>query len=181
MDYSKFVNAVLESDETTITEQVKVITSVLIKFLTVRLDADFHTSQDCAQNTLLIAIEKIREDKLTHPDAVINYLFTTAKHEYFKQVSKDREVKYEDLPEHHSSEPDQLKRLLDDEKMNLLKRCMEALKADYKKYIDYWFQNPEYETSVVADHFGISVNNAWTKKHRVINVLKECIEKKINF
>lgn len=178
MDYSKFVDAVIEKDEATITEQVKVITRVLIKFLTVRLDAPFHDAQDCAQNTLLIATEKIRNDDLTHPDAVINYLFTTAKHEYFKVLSKEREVNYDDLPEHHSDKPDQLNRLLDDEKMTLLKACMEALKADYKKYIEYWFQNPGYETAVVADHFDISVNNAWTKKHRVINVLKECLEKK---
>jgi RNA polymerase sigma factor (sigma-70 family) len=179
MDYSKFVNAILESNEAAIAEQVNVITPVLIKFLMVRLDATIHDAQDCAQNTLLIAIEKIREDKISNPDAVINYLFTTAKHEYFKKLSKDREVNYEDLPEHHSDPADQLNRLLDDEKMNILNRCLEALKSDYKKYIEYWFQNPDYETSVVADHFKISVNNAWTKKHRVINVLKECFEKKI--
>ncbi|MAL18620.1 MAG: hypothetical protein CL670_13050 [Balneola sp.] len=179
MDYSKFVEAVLDRDENAITDQVNVITPVLIKFLTVRLDASIHDAQDCAQNTLLIAIEKIREDKITNPDYVINYLFTTAKHEYLKQLSKDREVNYEDLPEHHFDKPDQLSRLLDDEKMSILTRCIEGLKADYRNYIEYWFQNPGYETSVVADYFGISVSNAWTKKHRVINVLKDCFEKKI--
>ena len=86
---------------------------------------------------------------------------------------------YEDLPEHHFDKPDQLSRLLDDEKMSILTRCIEGLKADYRNYIEYWFQNPGYETSVVADYFGISVSNAWTKKHRVINVLKDCFEKKI--
>ncbi|MEX0723129.1 MAG: sigma-70 family RNA polymerase sigma factor [Gracilimonas sp.] len=179
MDYSKFVGAVLENDEPVINEQVRVITAVLIKFLTVRLDASIEDAQDCAQSTLLIAVEKIRNDELENPDVVINYLFTTSKHEYLKLVSKEREVNYEDLPNHHSDKPDQLNRLVDKEKMNVLKRCIEALKVDYKKYIEYWFQNPDYETSVVADHFGISVNNAWTKKHRVINVLKECFEKKI--
>jgi RNA polymerase sigma factor (sigma-70 family) len=179
MDYSKFVDAVLDQDEITITQQVNVITPVLIKFLMVRLDASIHDAKDCAQNTLLIALEKIREDKITNPDYVINYLFTTAKHEYYKQLSKDREINYEDLPEHHSDKADQLSKLLDDEKMNILKRCIEDLKADYQKYIEYWFQNPGYETAVVADHFKISVSNAWTKKHRVINTLKDCFEKKI--
>ncbi|HET8865670.1 MAG TPA: sigma-70 family RNA polymerase sigma factor [Gracilimonas sp.] len=178
MDYSKFVKAVLENDQPVINKQVRVITAVLIKFLTVRLDALFEDAQDCAQNTLMIAIEKIRNDQLNNPDVIINYLFTTSKHEYFKLLSKEREVNYEDLPEHQFNKPDQLDRLVDNEKMSILKRCMEALKADYKSYIEYWFQNPDYETSVVAEHFGISVNNAWTKKHRVINVLKECFEKK---
>lgn len=179
MDYSKFVGAVLENNEPAINKQVKVITAVLIKFLTVRLDASIEDAQDCAQSTLLIAIEKIRNEALNNPDVIINYLFTTSKHEYFKLLSKEREVNYDDLPEHHHKKPDQLNRLVDNEKMNILKRCIEALKTDYKKYIEYWFQHPDYETSVVANHFGISVSNAWTKKHRVINVLKECFEKKI--
>ncbi|SMO70129.1 RNA polymerase sigma factor [Gracilimonas mengyeensis] len=179
MDYSKFVDAVLEKDDAEISRQVKVITAVLIKFLTVRMDAPLEDAQDCAQNTLLIGIEKIRNDEIDHPDALINYLFTTAKYEYLKRVNKKREVPYDELPEHHSDSPDQLNRLLDKEKMTLLKRCMEALKSDYQKYIEYWFQHPGYETSVVADYFNISVSNAWTKKHRVINLLKECVEKKI--
>lgn len=178
MDYSKFVDAVLEKDEAIIAKQVHVISAVLIKFLMVRLDASIHDAKDCAQSTLLIAVEKIREDKLTNPDVVINYLFTTAKHEYFKLLSKDREVNYEELPEHHFNAADQLNRLLDEEKMSILKRCLETLKADYKKYIEYWFKNPGFETSVVAEHFNISVNNAWTKKHRVINMLQECYQKK---
>ena len=178
MDYSKFVNAILEDDTPEINRQVKVITAVLIKFLTVRMDAPFEDAQDCAQNTLIIAINKIKNDELNHPDAIINYLFTTSKHEYFKVLSKEREVNYEELPEHEYNTPDQLSRLVNNEKMTLLKRCIEALKEDYKKFIEYWFENPGYETAVVADHFGITVGNAWTKKHRVINVLKECLEKK---
>ena len=178
MDYSKFVDAVLENDDTVITEQVNVITPVLIKFLMVRLNASIHDAQDCAQNTLLIAIEKIREDELSHPDALINYLFTTAKHEYLKQLSKDREMNYEEPPEHHSGPADQLDRLVDKEKMAILKQCIDTLKADYRNFIEYWFQHPAYETSIVADHFEMSVNNAWTKKHRVINALKKCFDKK---
>ncbi|MDR9417577.1 RNA polymerase sigma factor [Gracilimonas sp.] len=178
MDYSKFVDAVLEDDKAEINRLVKIITAVLIKFLTVRIDAPFEDAQDCAQNTLMIAIEKIKNDELNNPDAIINYLFTTSKHEYFKVLSKEREVNYEELPEHEFNKPDQLNRLVDKEKMSLLKQCIEALKSDYKKYISFWFENPGYETAVVADHFGISVGNAWTKKHRIINVLKECLEKK---
>lgn len=178
MDYSKFIDAVLDKDEAAITKQVNVITAVLIKFLMVRFDASNHDAQDCAQDTLLIGIEKIRADKINNPDTVINYLFTTAKHEYFKLLSKDRENNYEELPDYFSNQPEQLSSLLDNEKMSILERCINALKADYKKYIRYWFQNPGYEASLVAEQFNISVSNAWTKKHRVINKLKECYEKK---
>ncbi|MEX0719803.1 MAG: sigma-70 family RNA polymerase sigma factor [Balneolaceae bacterium] len=179
MDYSKFVGAVLENDKDIIAKQVKVITAVLIKFLRVRLNVSQQDAEDCAQNTLLIAIEKIRGDKLENPDVIISYLFTTAKHEYFKGLAKDKESKFDELPDSHFQKPDQLHRLLNEEKMNILQRCIEALKPDFKNYIQYWFNNAANETSVIADHFGISVNNAWTKKHRVINLLKECYQKKI--
>lgn len=179
MDYSKFVEAVLAGDEPEISRLTKIITSVLIKFLTVRMNASLHDAQDCAQNTLLIAIKKIREDELDHPDAIINYLFTTAKHEYLNAQNKERELRYEEVPQRHSTKADQLSKLLDKEKMGILKQCLKALKPDFRKFINYWFEHPGYETAVVADYFDISVNNAWTKKHRVINLLKECYEKKI--
>jgi DNA-directed RNA polymerase specialized sigma24 family protein len=178
MDYSKFVDAILQNDEPVINKQVKVITAVLIKFLMVRLDAPLEDAQDCAQNTLIIALKKIRSDQLSNPDAIINYLFTTSKHEYFSKLSKDREVNYEELPEHHSAKPDQLNRLVEEEKISILERCIETLKHDYKKFIEFWFENPDFETAVVADHFEMSVNNAWTKKHRVINALQKCIKNK---
>lgn len=179
MDYSKFVTAVLEKDEPAIAEQVKVITAVLIKFLRVRLGVTQQDAEDCAQNTLLIAIEKIRGDKLDNPDVIISYLFTTAKHEYFKSLSKNKESNFKNVPDSYFDKPDQLHRLLSKEKMSILQRCIEALKPDFKKYIEYWFENAGHETTLVAEHFNISVNNAWTKKHRVINLLKECYQKKI--
>lgn len=179
MDYSKFVGAVLEEDEEELSRIVKVISAVLIKFLLVRFRVTKQDAEDCAQNTLLIAIEKIRADKLNNPDSIISYLFITAKNEYFKLLSKQKEAGFAEPPDTYINEPDQLNLLLDEEKKSILEKCMAALKPDFRKYIRYWFQNADSETAVVAEHFGISVSNAWTKKHRVINLLRECYEKKI--
>lgn len=179
MDYSKFVEAILQNDDSVISKQVKVITRVLIKFLMVRLGASFHDAEDCAQTTLLIAINKIRDRQLDHPEAIINYLFTTAKHEYFRVLSKNREINYEDLPEHHSIKADQLDKLLVEEKLTVLQDCLAELRADHKEFIEFWFNHPAYEAAVVADHFGISVSNVWTKKHRIIQILNECLEQKL--
>src|SRR5690554_1843369 len=179
MDYSKFVDAVLEEDEEVLSGLVKIISAVLIKFLLVRYKVNKQDAEDCAQNTLLIAIEKIRADKLQNPDSIISYLFTTAKNEYFKLLSKEKETGFADPPDTHIAEPDQLYLLLDEEKLSILEKCMAALKPDFRSYIQYWFQNADAEAAVVAQYFGITVNNAWTKKHRVINLLKECYEKKI--
>lgn len=179
MDYSKFVKAVLEEDEVASARLVNVITPVLIKFLRVRFGVNRLDAEDCAQNTLLIAIEKIRSGKLENPDVIISYLFTTAKNEYFKLLAKEKEGAFSEPPESYHEPADQLSQLLNEEKMAILRKCVEELKEDFRTYINYWFGHAGNETAVVAQHFGISVNNAWTKKHRIINVLKECYLKKI--
>lgn len=180
MDYSKFVYAIQSDDEPVINEMVPIIMSVLIKFLKVRQGAGHHDAEDCAQNTLIQATEKIKTDQIENPNSVIYYLFTTAKNEYFKLLKKDRESNYEEIPESYAADGEQLFNLLEAEKQRVLALCMKLLKPDLKEYIQHWFSNPRDDASVVADHFGISVNNAWTKKHRVLKLLKECCEKKLD-
>tara|TARA_R110000868_G_scaffold408293_7_gene691105 strand:+ start:63984 stop:64529 length:546 start_codon:yes stop_codon:yes gene_type:complete len=181
MDYSRFVYAVQNNDTEELASLVSVITAVLIKFLKVRIGASHQDAEDSAQNTLMLVTEKIKDDKLNNPDSIIYYLFTTAKHDYLKTQAKIKEPTFDEVPESHSIEGDQLSSLLSEERMNILKVCLRQLKPDLKSYISYWFQNPGDETVVVADHFGISVSNAWTKKHRILKLLKECCEKKLKF
>ncbi len=180
MDYSKFVSAVLENDEEKLNELSDVIFRVLIKFLMVRMDARSEDAEDSAQNALMLVIEKIRNDKLKNPDTLIYYLFTTAKNDYLKQLSKKKESNYEEIPNSFSEKADQLENLLDEERLNVLNYCMKKLKKDYYDYISYWFEHPGDEAVAVASHFGISVNNAWTKKHRILQILKECVRKNLN-
>ena len=84
MDYSQFVKAIHENNKKELDEQAIVITRVLIKFLRARMNASQEDAEDCVQNTLLLVIEKIKEEKLNNPDSIIYYLFTTAKNDYFK-------------------------------------------------------------------------------------------------
>ncbi|MEQ9309091.1 MAG: sigma-70 family RNA polymerase sigma factor [Balneolaceae bacterium] len=181
MDYSRFVYAVQNNDKEELATLTSVISAVLIKFLKVRLGATHQDAEDSAQNTLMLVFEKIKEDKLNSPDSIIYYLFTTAKHDYLKVQAKIKEPTFDEAPDSHSEEGDQLSSLLNEERMTILKACLNSLKPDLKSYISYWFHNPGDETSVVADHFGISVSNAWTKKHRILKMLKECCEKKLAF
>lgn len=181
MDYSRFVYAVQNNDTEELDSMVSVISAVLIKFLKVRMGATHADAEDTTQNTLMLVTEKIRSDQLNNPDSIIYYLFTTAKNDYLKTRAKIKEPTFDDIPESHSQEADQLHRLLDEEKMGILRKCLSELKPRFKEYITYWFQNPGDETAVVAEHFGISVNNAWTKKHRIIKLLKDCCEKKLAF
>lgn len=180
MDYSKFVTAVLNNDKEVVREFYVVITKVLIKFLLVKLDANIEDAKDSAQNAIMFSVEKIKNKELKHPDYIINYLFTTAKHDYLKTQNKQKESNYEEVPTHYAEEGDQLENILDEERQIILEECFKKLKPKQFDYISYWFHNPGSDTTLVAEHFSISVNNAWTKKHRIIQLLKECFEKNVN-
>lgn len=180
MDYSEFVSAVLKNDEEKLNELSDVIFRVLIKFLIVRMDARSEDAEDSAQNALMLVIEKIRNDKLKNPDTLIYYLFTTAKNDYLKQLNRKKESNYEEIPVSVSEKPDQLENLLDEERLQILNYCMKKLRKDYYDYIKYWFDHPGDEAVAVANHFGISVSNAWTKKHRILQILKKCVRKNLN-
>ena len=71
MDYSRFVYAVQNNDAEELASLTSVISAVLIKFLKVRIGASHHDAEDSAQNTLMLVIEKIRENKLNNPDSII--------------------------------------------------------------------------------------------------------------
>ncbi len=179
MDYSKFVYAVQENHTEQINTLVPVITGVLIKFLKVRYDASHQDAEDCAQSTLMLCIEKIKEDKINNPDTIIYYLFKTARNEYLKVLSKQKDVHTDLNEDEYFKDGDQLNNLLEAERQKILRECMNSLKKDFKEYIQYWFNHPRDEAKVVADHFGITVNNAWTKKHRILKLLKDCCQKKL--
>lgn len=180
MDYPKFVTAVINNDREALNEFSIVLTKILIKFLLVRMDASLEDAKDSSQNSILYAIEKIKNNELQNPDVIINYLFTTAKHDYLKHQNKQKETNYTEIPDHYSEEGDQLTNLLDNERQKVLEHCITKLKPKQLTYITFWFNNPGSDTAFVAERFKISINNAWTKKHRIIQVLKDCVEKNIN-
>ncbi len=179
MDYSKFVFAIQENDQATINIYVPVIMGVLIKFLKVRQGATHHDAEDVAQNTIINVIEKIRLNKIKNPKSLIYYFYETSKNEYFKYLKKIKESNYDQISTSYVDTGDQLINILNQEKQRILEKCIHLLKPNLKEYITYWFKHPRVETVVVAEHFGISVNNAWTKKHRILKILKNCVEKKL--
>lgn len=180
MDYSKFVTAVNENDRSELDRLSVIISRVLMKFLRARLNASQEDAEDCVQSTLLQVIKTIRDDKLNNPDSIIYYMFTAAKNEYFKVLSKRKEDIYEETPHHYYDEPGQLMSLLDKERQRILEYCVSKLKPAQISYISYWFENPADDAGSVAKHFNISLSNAWTRKHRIIQILKSCVTKNIN-
>lgn len=178
MDYADLVEALKENDSSRVNEHLNTLIPRLHRFLTIHMNASRQDAEDCAQETLLLTLEAINEDRIKNPERILSYMLTSCRNNYLKMVSKDKEQNYEEVPEEQHHQPGQLKAMLDEERKSLLEWCMEQLKDEYKKFMEYWFTDPGMEAEKVADKFNLSLSNTWTRKHRIIKQLNECYQKK---
>lgn len=178
MEYSDLAEAIKENDSARVDELMKKLVPRLKRFLGVHMNASKPDAEDCAQETVLVCLEVIKEDKLRDPEKVLTYLLTSCRNNYLKMQNKHKEERYEEVPDERHSPAGQLINLLDKERKRLLEWCLKQLKQEYQTFMEYWFRHPGAEAEKVAAHFNLSVSNTWTRKHRIINKLNECYQKK---
>lgn len=180
MEYSELVEALQTGDKARVNKILEDLIPRLIRFLQIHMGADKNDAEDCVQFSLEVTLDVIREGNLNDSGKIMNYLMTTCKNTYLKSQEKKREILYDELPYDQFHGPTQLETLVDEERKRILKHCIEKLKKNYRVFIRYWFRHPNASADKVASHFDISVNNVWTRKHRVIKRLHECYKKKSN-
>lgn len=178
MDYSKLVEAVQKDDEAGISKLVPELFNVLVAYLRAEMGANQDDAKDCAQQALITGIENIRSQRIHNSRSIHRYLLTICRNNYlrmqerFQKHTSDFNVEYLLHPE------SDLQALLDQERMDLLYECLLMLTPKNREFIEFWFRYPGAETGEAAERFGISVNNAWIRKHRIIKTLNRCIEEK---
>ncbi len=180
MDYSKLVTALKEDDTKEANKFLEALRPRLMAFLRIHMNASQADAEDCAQDSLLTSIEVIKSDRLNDPEQVVSYILSTCRNNYLKMQKKQRETSLEEVSKRQQQKPNQLQSLLDKEQERLLEWCLNQLKEKYQEFMQYWFDHPDAHAKKVASHFDISVNNAWTRKHRLIKKLNECYREKSN-
>lgn len=178
MNYSNLVTALQEDDSQTVNELIEALRPRLMAFLRVHMNASHADAEDCAHDSLISSIEVIKEGGLQNPDQVVSYILSTCRNNYLKMQNKHRPEAVEEFSDEHQHAPRQLQSLLDEEQERLLEWCLNQLKEEYQRFMQYWFDHPDAHAQKVADNFDISVNNAWTRKHRLVKKLNECYQEK---
>ncbi|TYP93697.1 RNA polymerase sigma factor, sigma-70 family [Fodinibius salinus] len=178
MDYTKLVTALKENDSEEVNRLVEALRPRLMAFLRIHMNATDADAEDCAQDSLIDSLEVIKSDRIDDPKRIVSYILTTCRNNYLKMQKKRRETSMEEVSETQSQAPQQLQSLLDEEQKKLLRWCMNQLKEEYQRFMQYWFDHPDAHTKKVAAEFDISINNAWTRKHRLIKKLNECYREK---
>lgn len=180
MDYSELVTALNEGNTRKVNKLIAAIRPRALAFLRIHMNASEDDAKDISQEALLTAIEIIKKDQIKNPDKVVSYILSICRNAYLKAQKAQRTTSIEETAAWQRQEPRQLQSLLDKEQKKLLRLCMDKLSEKHQRFIQYWFDHPDAHTQKVADHFNISINNAWTRKHRLIKKLNECYQKKIN-
>lgn len=178
MDYAKLVTAVQENKTQETNKIIEALRPRLIAFLQIHMNATRSDAEDCAQDSLITALEIMKEDGIKNPDKIVSYILSTCRNNYLKMQKKKRPEATDEIPESHQQAPKQLQSLLDEEQQQLLEWCLNQLKEKYQNFMAYWFDHPDSHAKKVAKHFDISVNNVWTRKHRLIQKLNECYQEK---
>lgn len=179
MDYSGLVTAVKNGDQLTASRLCSDATPILKRYLQKKCGADPSDADDAIQRMFEYIINKIFEDDFENPHGLLAYMLKACRHNYIKLAREKNRPDIENLANEPFNEPVQIWELVNEDKQEILKYCTEKLRKGYKEFINYFFSFPNASTEDVADYFDISINNAWTRKHRVINKLNECVETRI--
>lgn len=178
MNFSNLVTALQEGNDQEVNRLIEALRPRLMAFLRTHMNADHADAEDCAQDSLLISINVIKEGRLKNPDRVLSYILTTCRNTYLKMQKKNRDESMGKIPDEYQHAPRQLQSLLDKEQESLLEWCLSQLKDKHQQFMEYWFDHPDSHAKKVAEQFDISVNNVWTRKHRLIKKLNKCYREK---
>lgn len=177
MDYSALVKAVQDGDDITANRLFAQALPILKRYLIATFNASPEDAEDAVQRMFEYVIPKIRRNEINNPGGLLSYMLTGVKHAYLKDVRDFDIGDLDELDEEPEVEASQVWNLINEERLSILKYCIETLKGHYRTMIDFIFDHPSATTGDIAEHFDISENNAWTRKHRVIKQLSDCAEK----
>ncbi len=179
MEFSELVQAIEQNDRPATNRILKKITPRLIRFLRIHMDAKRQDAEDCAQLALLKAFEAINDGSIRNTDRILSFLLTSCKNNYLNLIKKDKNYSLDDVSFDQSRKPRQLLSMLDEERRRILELCLQQLSESYKVFIDFWFTYPDTDAKAAATRFDMSVNNIWTRKHRILKKLNNCYQNKI--
>ncbi|NBB77125.1 MAG: hypothetical protein GVY02_07075 [Bacteroidetes bacterium] len=177
MDYSELVYAIQRGDERKANRMCAKAMPILKKYLIANLDASPEDAEDAVSKMFEYVIRKIQNDEIESPTGLLSYMLSGARHSYLKIVRDYKFNEQSELDENWAQEPDQIWNLVNDERKSILARCIEQLKGHYRDLIQFLISYPDAGGSEVSEQFGISESNAWIRKHRLLEQMRECVKR----
>lgn len=181
VDYSALVNHIQQENVRQTNRLLEEMIPKLVEYLQVTLAATEEVAKECVQQAFLNVYERIAGGKLKDPKSLLSYMMMTARNEYFNQYKKNnRYVNNEYTTESVSESANQIDRLVDQERKELLFECIEELDEDSQIFILYFINQPDATTKEASDIFDLSEANVRTKKYRITHQLHSLYKMRAN-
>lgn len=180
VDYSELVFALQQNKEGKANELLKELLSRLKDYLKVVLNAGEKEAEECVQQAFIKVYEQIKKDNIREEKYIFSYMIRACRNEYFRYSKEQNKFNnpVEDHKEHLIKPAEQVQNLMDKDRQKILEACLNELRKQSRKFIEYFIDKPDATTKEASAHFDISGANVRTKKSRIISRLHHCFKRK---
>lgn len=175
----EIVKAILQDDHPVLDGFTRAVLPQIREYLGITVRSNPYMAEECAQQALFALIDRVKSGHYDESTNVIGYLLISARNEYFKMVKKEMREGGLVLEEQHMTDPaEQHRRLVDKEREDILRRCMDLLDAPNRAFIEFYLEQPDASYLVVSKLFKISPVLVRVRKSRILSRLHACYKKK---
>lgn len=181
-DYSLLVDPLRMGEHQKIDKSLEDLILKLKQYLEVVMGANKESAEECAQQAFLNVYERIKKDKIRNNKHIYTYMIKACRHEYIRYIKKQHTFLSEDhIDEHFPDSAEQIEKLADKERMEILQICLAELDQDSREFINHFMDNPDTTTKEASRYFKISEANVRTKKYRITKALHKAFKKRATY
>lgn len=179
LDYSELVISLLNGEQRRADKLMQELIPKLEEYLRVVMGANKEAAEECAQQAFMNVYEHIMANKIKVPKYILSYLLRACKNEYIRyQNNEKRYLSSEDTFNEMAEPASQIQNLMDEERKQLLKECLDELDPESHEFITYFLKNPDASTKEASRHFNLTGGNVRTKKSRLTKHLHEAYKRR---
>ena len=157
----------------------RVILPQIKEYLSITVRSNAYLAEECAQQALFAMIDRVKSGHYDESTNVIGYLMISARNEFFKTVKKEMREGGMVLEEQYMTDPaEQYTRLVDKEREDILRKCLDLLDVPNRTFIQYYMDQPDASYLTVSKLFKISPILVRVRKSRLLARLHTCYKKK---
>jgi len=175
----EIVRAIEQDQHSVLDAFTRAILPQIREYLSITVRANDYMAEECAQQALFSMIDRVKSGHFDSKTNVIGYLMISARNEFFKTVKKEHREGGLVLEEQHVTDPsEQYARLVDQEREQILRKCMDFLDEPNRLFIQFYMDQPDASYLTVSKLFKISPVLVRVRKSRLLNRLHECYKKR---
>lgn len=179
IETEEIIRAILQDDHPVLDAFTRVILPQIREYLSITVRSNAYLAEECAQQALFAMIDRVKSGHYDESTNVIGYLMISARNEFFKTVKKEMREGGMVLEEQYITDPaEQYTRLVDQEREEILRKCMDLLDTPSRTFIEYYLEQPDVSYLTVSKLFKISPVLVRVRKSRLLARLHACYKKK---